>query len=209
MPPTRTARPGDHLTRIAQESGFRGYPPLWNDPANREVHDLRGTPHILAEGDAIVVPPPVLREVDRPVDQRHRFVADLPVLVLRVALEHWDRTTVALDDLTVTLDGREVEPESAADGVVEIRIDGRTDHCTLTLGDRSVAVRVGFLRPVSTLAGCRDRLTNLGYRPGDSSDPADPDLRSAIEEFQCDEGLDVDGIPGPGTQKALVKVHGC
>ena len=32
---------------------------------------------------------------------------------------------------------------------------------------------------------------------------------SAIEEFQCDHGLVVDGKCGPATQAKLKQVHGC
>lgn len=34
-------------------------------------------------------------------------------------------------------------------------------------------------------------------------------FRSAVEEFQCDNNLTVDGICGPATQATLLKVHGC
>ena len=33
-------------------------------------------------------------------------------------------------------------------------------------------------------------------------------IRSAVEEFQCDHGLSVDGEVGPKTQRALVDAHG-
>lgn len=209
MPFEWTARIGDHASRIARESGFKGYPPIWNDPGNEALREMRGTPHILAEGDRLVIPPAALREVRRPTDRRHRFVAERPVLVVRIEVAAWDGRHPPLDDLVVRLDGVEVTPTSATEGTVEIPVEPLTDFCTLAFGDRVVDVRVGFLAPVTTLAGCRERLANLGYRPGDSADPADRDLRSAIEEFQCDHDLAVDGIPGPGTQRALVTAHGC
>jgi len=37
----------------------------------------------------------------------------------------------------------------------------------------------------------------------------DQQFRSAVEEFQCDQGLTVDGICGPLTQAKLKQVHGC
>lgn len=41
------------------------------------------------------------------------------------------------------------------------------------------------------------------------SDEAQEQFRSAVEEFQCDHGLTVDGICGPITQAKLKQVHGC
>jgi peptidoglycan hydrolase-like protein with peptidoglycan-binding domain len=34
-------------------------------------------------------------------------------------------------------------------------------------------------------------------------------FRSAVEEFQCDHGLTVDGDCGAQTQAKLLSVHGC
>jgi murein L,D-transpeptidase YcbB/YkuD len=34
-------------------------------------------------------------------------------------------------------------------------------------------------------------------------------IRLAVEEFQCDHGLKVDGVGGPDTQNKLKEVHGC
>ncbi|MGE0438908.1 MAG: peptidoglycan-binding domain-containing protein [Gemmatimonadales bacterium] len=196
------------MSRIAHESGFRGYPPVWNDPGNETLRETRGTPHILAEGDRIAIPPPALREVRRSTDHKHRFVAEKPALRVNLELLTWDGRHQSLDGAEVLHDG---EPAAATigDGTVESPIGPLTDFCSLRLNEREIVTRIGFLQPVATLAGVRERLNNLGYRAGDSDDPSDRDLRSAIEEFQCDQGLTVDGIPGGGTQRALTKAHGC
>jgi murein L,D-transpeptidase YcbB/YkuD len=49
----------------------------------------------------------------------------------------------------------------------------------------------------------------LGYSAGDVNQPDPRALRSALEEFQCDNGLQVDGVCGPKTQPKLKRVHGC
>ena len=36
-----------------------------------------------------------------------------------------------------------------------------------------------------------------------------PEFEMAVEEFQCDQGLKVDGICGPQTQAKLKKLYGC
>lgn len=53
------------------------------------------------------------------------------------------------------------------------------------------------------ISGQSGRLTNLGYFSGDVNQPEPADFKSAVEEFQCDHGLAVDGICGPITQASL------
>jgi N-acetylmuramoyl-L-alanine amidase len=65
------------------------------------------------------------------------------------------------------------------------------------------------LDPLDEGSGWRVRLNNLGYDAGESDDADNPRLRSAIEEFQCDYDLTVDGICGPQTQAKLLERHGC
>ena len=73
----------------------------------------------------------------------------------------------------------------------------------------SIAIRIGHLDPVEETSGQEARLNNLGYAATGGVEK-DPDaLRSAIEEFQCDHGLTVDGICGAKTQNKLKEVHGC
>jgi peptidoglycan hydrolase-like protein with peptidoglycan-binding domain len=68
-------------------------------------------------------------------------------------------------------------------------------------------VKIGDLDPVDEVSGQAARLNNLGYFPGDGTD--EDAFLSAVEEFQCDHGLTVDGKCGPLTQAKLKKVHGC
>ena len=68
-------------------------------------------------------------------------------------------------------------------------------------------IKIGYLDPVEEVSGQIGRLDNLGYFPGDGTD--EDQFKSAIEEFQCDNGLTVDGDCGPGTQAKLKEIHGC
>jgi peptidoglycan hydrolase-like protein with peptidoglycan-binding domain len=65
------------------------------------------------------------------------------------------------------------------------------------------------LDPIDILAGQKERLNNLGYFAGDPQTEADEDFRSAVEEFQCDHGLTVDGVLGANTKSRLKQVYGC
>ncbi len=72
----------------------------------------------------------------------------------------------------------------------------------------AIPLKIGHLDPVDVQTGQIARLNNLGYFAG-PLDPLDEKLLlSAIEEFQCDKGLQVDGKCGLKTQAKLVEVHG-
>jgi hypothetical protein len=71
-----------------------------------------------------------------------------------------------------------------------------------------LGLKLGHLDPVEEISGQVWRLNNLGYRAGDTTDANDSAFKSAVEEFQCDYALAVDGICGPNTQGKLKDVHG-
>ena len=75
--------------------------------------------------------------------------------------------------------------------------------------ERLIAIQIGDLDPVDESSGQVARLANLGYYRG-PVDKVDPDeFKSAVEEFQCENSLTVDGKIGPKTQAKLKTVHGC
>jgi murein L,D-transpeptidase YcbB/YkuD len=57
-------------------------------------------------------------------------------------------------------------------------------------------------------AGAGGDSHNLGYIAGASDDLEDEQLVSALQEFQCDYGLKVDGVCGASTQAKLKETHG-
>ena len=72
-------------------------------------------------------------------------------------------------------------------------------------------IELRVMPPVDQPAGQRARLDNLGYvpvpMPGETIVEAEPSAW-AIEEFQAEQGLVVDGVCGPETQATLVQAHG-
>jgi len=77
-----------------------------------------------------------------------------------------------------------------------------------TLLETELPLQIGRLDPVDTVSGQRARLRNLGYLVDLEGEDEDADLRTAIEEFQCDHALAVDGRCGPATQAKLRDLHG-
>jgi len=205
---------GEHLTRIAAQYGFSDPATIWDHADNAELRERRASPDVLRPGDVVYVPDKVAREVSRPVDARHQFTVRVPATRLRLRVEGVDGKPLgnAKGDLTVagsaaqvTTDGSgKVEhpiPPSAEDGTLVLRPSG--------VPEVTLEFRIGHLDPVDSRPGQTARLVNLGYAPG-PVDGSDLDrFRAAVEEFQCEHGLGVDGVCGAATQAKLREVHGC
>lgn len=196
------------MSRIAATYGFRSYDPVWIHPPNASLRQKRQTPHIIAVGDVVHVPAMANQEVQRATEQRHRFTLRLRPLVVRFAFQSWGGRPLTEAPTAALVDGKSAEVK-AGQGSIEVPVTPISDTCVVKWAQREISARVGFLQPKDTVAGYRERLNNLGYGAGDSDDATDVRLRSAVEEFQCDEGLTVDGKCGPATQARLATVHGC
>ena len=137
--------------------------------------------------------------------------------------------------INVTTDGNggiEQEiPPTTQNGILVIQDSEQTPF-----NNTQIPILIGSLDPVDQVSGQIARLNNLGYFAGDPDKPGgdsstdsssgcgcpggdtvsavippgtNQQVQSAVEEFQCDQHLTVDGICGPVTQAALKKVHGC
>ena len=141
---------------------------------------------------------------------------------------------VESDVLLLTTDGKgKIETEilpTARTAVLTIK-DPRTP-----INEIVIPIRIGDMDPVDKESGQKARLNNLGYFAGplemkagapdpeagpsetgvtspeaksDAIKESEARFLSAVEEFQCDHGLTVDGKCGPATQAKLKQVHGC
>jgi len=212
-----TVQQGDYLSKIAKDFGFTDYRVIWNDPDNAELKAKRKNPNVLYPGDKLVIPDKTLREEPRPTDERHRFVMERPALRLRLVLEDvYERPianatcllTIEGESRRVTTDGKGRIDEPLPAGVTSARLIIQ-DAVQTHLNSIAIPVKIGHLDPPEELSGQRARLTNLGYFPGKAASKDDPTFRAAVEQFQADHGLTVDGICGPRTQDKLKDVHGC
>lgn len=80
---------------------------------------------------------------------------------------------------------------ASAHGLVVCQQEPRSE-ATWRLGDESEYVRI-----------LEQRLSELGYSPGNTDGTFDEDTRTAVEQFQTDKGLYVDGIVGKNTKAGL------
>lgn len=219
---THKVRQGQHLAGIAHDYGFSEFQPIWQHAQNADLRAKRKTPHILYPGDLVYIPDREERHEAGSTDKCHRFHLKARPLRLRLILERPFYKPFA--SVSGELQLEQTRPvQTNSEGELDQRIDPSLIDTTLALkltvqGAGGVTVpstegwsmRVGYLDPIDQPTGWLARLANLGYYRGPVADDANPDdVRSAVEEFQCDQSLVVDGVCGPVTQNKLKTVHGC
>jgi hypothetical protein len=208
---------GDYLSKIAKDYGFSDYRTIWHHPNNAGLKSKRKNPNVLFPGDHLFIPDRELREESRPTDKRHRFKMKGPGLRLRLVLEDMYEKPIANaqcilaienDFRKVITDAKGKIDEPLPPGVTSARLiiqDSNQTHLSFV----EIPLKIGHLDPLEELSGQQGRLKNLGYFPGNSEDKDDPTFCLAVERFQAEHGLTVDGICGPKTQGKLKDVHGC
>lgn len=219
MSSSHTVIQGECLSSIARRYGFASHAVLWDHPGNAGLKKLRMNPNVLFPGDSVFIPSRVLKAEAAETDVSHRFVLETEKLVLRLVLEDRYAKPLAQARCELQVDGRTVPLTADGDGRIETKIDPLATLASLTVHPKSPAVAftvpidISHLDPVDETSGLRERLNNLGYCAGPVPAGTEEDsaavFQSAIEEFQCEHGLVVDGKAGPATKAKLKQVHGC
>jgi N-acetylmuramoyl-L-alanine amidase len=212
-----TVAQGEHVSSIAWSYGFSDYQTIWNHPNNADLKAKRHNPNVLFPGDNLFIPDLEHREELRPTDNRHEFVLSRPVLKLRLKIEDQYEKPIAGAPCVLAVDGDFRNLNSDAQGKLELEIPPSAQQSYLVIQDDSqtpfagvmIPIRIGHLDPVEEVSGQQARLQHLGYYFGDIDGQPSADFESAVEEFQCDQGLKVDGVCGPRTQSTLKATHGC
>ncbi|NCO57524.1 MAG: hypothetical protein COW73_03595 [Nitrospirae bacterium CG18_big_fil_WC_8_21_14_2_50_70_55] len=208
MPINHRVREGETVASIAAPHGLAPET-VWDDPANAQLKAQRGDPNILAPGDVVVVPDKRAKEESGATEQRHRFRTHRSTVTLRLVLHDAGNKPVANAACTLVVGERSFDLTSDGDGQIEQRVPAGEQDGKLLVGEQLLPMKIGHLDPLDVHAGQRERLNNLGYRAGQGDDPDAPAYRSAVEEFQCDYDLGVNGVCGLETQNKLKEVHGC
>jgi putative peptidoglycan binding protein/LysM domain-containing protein len=212
-----TVQQGDYLSNIAKEFGFSDYRTIWDHADNAELKSKRKNPNILYPGDKLVIPDRKLREENCAVDRKHTFKVKAPELRLRLVLEDMYERPIANARCLLAIDGDFRTIKTDGQGMIDEPLRPGTTSATLIIQDAEqthlnfveIPIKIGHLDPLEELSGQRARLKNLGFFPGISDDKNDSAFMTAVERFQAEHGLTVDGICGPKTQGKLKDVHGC
>jgi hypothetical protein len=216
MSTQHTVGQGEHLVSIATHYGFADFKTIWDDPQNADLKAKRGNPNVLCQGDVLFIPDRQGKVCTGSTEQYHKFVAKRSPLKLRLIIKDIDGRPIANAPYTLDISGQTSEGTTDGKGLIVQRIPVNAAKGMVLIKQESfpegieIAISIGSLDPVEEISGIQARLNNLGYRAGDKAAGANSqELRSAIEEFQCDQGLTVDGKCGPVTQAKLKEVYGC
>ncbi len=216
MPDTHIVEQGEHLSLIAKKYGFPDYKIVWDHPENAKLKEERKNPNVLFPGDEVFIPDKEEKEESASTDKRHDYVVKKATLKLRLVLEDIYEKPIAGAQCALLIDGQTYQLTTDGNGKLEQEIPLDAKEGVLTMrGDQTpfanqvLPIKIGHLDPVDEISGQVARLNNLGYSAG-KLDGSDTDaFASAVEEFQCDHGLKVDGDCGPKTQAKLKQVYGC
>ena len=199
---------GETLVSIAAGCGLTPEQ-VWADESNAELRQTRISPNILLPGDRIYLPDKKVKSELCAVERRHRFRLRAQVCKLRLVLVDAAGQPIANQVCELQVEFERHPLVTDANGRVEQDIPVTARNAVLTVMDMELPLKIGFLDPVTEVPGQVARLNNLGYDAGSTERPEPQQLRSAVEEFQCDHGLVVDGLCGPQTQDKLREIHGC
>jgi hypothetical protein len=205
---TYTVKQGDHLTNIVYEHGFRDADRVWNDPANADLRGQRD-PNVLFPGDELFLPDFGERQATIGTGAIHPFFIPALKLRLRVVVRDVNGDPIPNCDCLLAVDDKTQELKTDSTGRIDRDIPISAKAGEIRIHGQVYRLSIGWLDPVTEESGWRARLANLGYYFGDGPGVDEEELRSAVEEFQCDHGLFVDGKCGSKTQEKLQKVHGC
>jgi Putative peptidoglycan binding domain/LysM domain len=200
---------GEYLSKIASENGFSDYHTLWNHSENAELKQKRQNPNVLYPGDRLFIPDMETKEESGATAQRHRFRYLGSPLMLRIVVKDVEDEPITDTDCELIVGLTSYKLTTDGEGLIEQRIPISATSGKLTIQDMEIPLQIGYLDPIEEVTGWQARLNNLGYYAGPLDQVDEERIRLAVEEFQCDHGLKVDGVGGPDTQNKLKEVHGC
>jgi Putative peptidoglycan binding domain len=203
-----TVEQGDHLAKIADEHGFADWHTIWDDPGNADLKKKRD-PHTLLPGDKLFIPDKQPKSVSVTTGAPRRFMLKGKGIKLRVKLLDFVGKPLENASIQLTIDGQSGPTTTDGDGVVEVGLKPSAEQATLTAGGVDYVLKLGHLDPADERSGLIARLRNLGFyqEPDDQLD--EEALTFAIQRFQLENKLTVDGQESPTLSAKLKEVHGC
>lgn len=215
MPVAHVVQQGEHGSAIVDQYGFSLLSTVWNDPLNADLRQTRQTPDILLPGDTIQIPDKSIQNRTAATGLVHVYVVPLDKVRVRLRLLDLAGKPIENHPCDFTIEDQAAASTSDGDGIVDGPAPRNVAAAGLKIDDNEFVVAVGRLDPIEDESGWQARLINLGYleKPDPSfagaAQTRDREVKSAIEEFQCDQSIPLSGAMDDATISALRAVHGC
>lgn len=200
---THTVEQGQHLALIARAHGFTNWDTIWDAPENKELRDERKNPDVLYPGDELFIPDKEAHHESCATERRHKFVARVRPLNLRIVLSDQANRPLADHDCTLLVENDSKQIPTPTSGLLERQIpinaasgmlvdrgpttsssagspSGSSSGTEQPRTERIVRFRIGHLDPATELSGQIARLNNLGYNAGEI-----PDRPFTVEEAKA------------------------
>jgi hypothetical protein len=215
MPTQYKVKPGDHLTAIADSLGLEDTDTILSQPGNSALAD-RKHPEMLSPDETLAIPDLKPRTFTLATGQRHKLTVKIPKAKLCVGLVTFVGQPSSAAQAEVTLEGKAPESKSLDDGKLELPIAPACAQATIKLAasdehkpDVSWNLQLGHLPRAESDDGLFTRLRNMGYYRAVADELDARERRSAIEEFQRDQGLKLTGELDDDTKAKIEDVYGC
>jgi len=216
MEVTHIVQQGEYMSRIAEQYGFPDWKVIYDHPKNKDLKEKRPNPNLLFPGDRVIIPQKEYKELNLQTGKGEKIKVKTSKTLFRVRLKGVNNKPLKNSRYTLQLGDDQSEGTTDGDGVVEHLLPTNVRRAVLkvsfedALGSatETCMLNIGDMDPVDEFSGQRARLTNLGYDAEGAPTKDDPRFLRAVEEFQCDNKLKVDGDCGPKTQSKLKEVYG-
>src|SRR5579884_547443 len=206
---------GEYLSMIAKRYGFAGHAIIWNHEKNADLKSKRENPNVLFPGDQLFIPDKENKKLSINTGATATFQVKRDKLKLRLAVSGLYLGPLENAEFEVSVDGEAVKQVIKDYGIIEVEVPPTAKTAELLIKEKgsdqdpvTIPIQIGHLDPVDTPSGQKARLNNLGYFAGFPAKEDEKLFRSAVEEFQCDQKLKIDGVCGANTQAKLKEAHG-
>ncbi|MDF1747897.1 MAG: peptidoglycan-binding domain-containing protein [Alphaproteobacteria bacterium] len=206
---------GDSMASIADQTGHF-WEKIWNDPANSELKTARQNPHVLMPGDKVTIPDLTAKSETRQTDLIYTFKRKGVPIQINFTVETQSGKPFPDKAYILKIGRRRYSGRTDSEGKLSQWVAPAAKSGTLTVELDTPGyppllektLNVGYLQPISSDAGIRARLKNLGYLTGMTNDQDTLGLQSAIKRFQVAKQLDITGVADDAFRDALLKEHG-
>ncbi|MGD8451641.1 MAG: peptidoglycan-binding protein [Phycisphaerae bacterium] len=206
-------RQGECISSIAKKRGLF-WENIWNDAANSELRSARKSPNVLLPGDRVTIPDKERKDEPIAPEERHRFVRRGEPSSINMCFTELGKP-LAGRSYEAYVDGKLAQEGSLdGNGGVEVPLPSNAARAEFVVYDehgieKRHKIQLRQVPPISELCGVQARLNNLGYPCGHDARRFTPMIARAVEAFQRDYKLPINGLPDETMRKKLVEVHGC